>query len=162
MNNPPPSWQVNQNPANPPPAEQVPSQRMVQVQNPAIRPIVTYGIIGLTILVFLAQELLSQGAVGTSNDPLITLGAMIPPAIVAGQIWRLLTPALLHFSLVHIGTNMYSLYVLGPGLERYYGHGRFLALYVLCAFGGNMLSFYMSNQNVAAAGASTAIFGLIA
>ncbi|HEX9019620.1 MAG TPA: rhomboid family intramembrane serine protease [Anaerolineaceae bacterium] len=161
----PPYNQPDQPPAQPPVApnpgdEQSQGQpRTVAVSAPAIRPLVTYGIIGFTVLVYLGQ-LLSQSMYG--QDLLINYGAMSSPLVAAGQIWRLLTPMLLHFSLIHIGSNMYSLYILGPSLERFYGHTRFLALYVLCGIGGNLLSFYMHGANAISAGASTAIFGLIA
>jgi rhomboid protease GluP len=54
---------------------------------------------------------------------------------------------------------MYALYVLGPGLERYFGHTRFLILYFLSGFAGNVASFMLSAAP--SVGASTAIFGLI-
>jgi rhomboid protease GluP len=86
-------------------------------------------------------------------------GARINVFIRAGELWRLLTPALLHASILHIGFNMYALVVFGAGLERNFGHRRFLTLYVLGAFTGNVLSFLLSSGY--SIGASTAIFGLI-
>jgi rhomboid protease GluP len=79
--------------------------------------------------------------------------------IIQGQLWRLFTPMLLHASLLHIGFNMYALFVLGTGLERFYGHSRFLALYLLSGFAGNVMSFIFSGAP--SLGASTAIFGLL-
>jgi rhomboid protease GluP len=76
-----------------------------------------------------------------------------------GQIWRLITPMLLHGSVLHIGFNMYFLYRIGPGLERNYGSGRFLLLYLATAFSGNVFSFLFTPA--ASLGASTAIFGLV-
>jgi rhomboid protease GluP len=60
---------------------------------------------------------------------------------------------------MHIGFNMYALLSFGSGLERHFGHGRFLLLYVLGAFAGNVASFLFSSAN--SLGASTAIFGLL-
>ena len=74
-------------------------------------------------------------------------------------MWRLFTPMLLHGSILHIGFNMYALYAIGPGLERYYGRSRYLLLYILAGFTGNVASFLISPQN--SLGASTAIFGLL-
>jgi rhomboid protease GluP len=54
---------------------------------------------------------------------------------------------------------MYALYVFGIGLERHFGHNRFLLLYILGAFSGNVMSFLFSYAN--SLGASTSIFGLI-
>ncbi|MCZ7548329.1 MAG: rhomboid family intramembrane serine protease [Anaerolineales bacterium] len=88
------------------------------------------------------------------------LGAKSGELIRAGQVWRLITPVLLHGSLWHIGFNMYALFALGSGLERRFGHFRFLALYLLAGFAGNVLSFLFTNA--VSIGASTSIFGLIA
>jgi rhomboid protease GluP len=65
----------------------------------------------------------------------------------------------LHASLLHLGFNMYALLIFGPGLERFYGHFRFLVLYLLGGFAGNVISFMFSPAN--SLGSSTAIFGLL-
>lgn len=80
--------------------------------------------------------------------------------ILQGQVWRFITPILLHASILHIGFNMYALYSIGPGLERRYGASSFILLYLISGLWGNMLSFLLSPHN--SLGASTAIFGLIA
>lgn len=133
------------------------SGRMVSVRMPDRSPLVANSVLGLTIAVFLLQ-LASQSLL--EGDYAVALGAKVNEAIRAGQWWRLLTPALLHGSVLHIAFNMMALRSLGPSLERHYGHGRFLALYLLGAFGGNVLSFLLSDG--ASVGASTAIFGLFA
>jgi len=98
----------------------------------------TYIIIGITVFFYILQ-LLSTFIFG--RDILVLYGARINEAILAGQLWRLLTPALLHGSIAHIGFNMYALLSFGTGLERHFGHGRFLLLYILGAFTGNVASF---------------------
>jgi rhomboid protease GluP len=118
---------------------------------------VTYVIIGITVLFYLLQ-LFSEFTFG--QDILILYGARINEAILAGEIWRLLTPALLHGSLPHIAFNMYALLSFGTGLERHFGHGRFLLLYLLGAFAGNVASFLFTGGSYSV-GASTAIFGLL-
>jgi rhomboid protease GluP len=117
---------------------------------------VTYSIIGITVFFYVLQ-LLSTFTLG--KDILILYGARINEAILAGEIWRFLTPALLHGSIPHIAFNMYALLSFGTGLERYFGHGRFLLLYLLGAFTGNVASFLFSPGY--SVGASTAIFGLL-
>ncbi|MDD5371156.1 MAG: rhomboid family intramembrane serine protease [Anaerolineaceae bacterium] len=129
----------------------------VRINPPQRTPWVSYTLIGVTVATFLLQ-MLSQSTLG--YDLLVELGAKINPAIQAGQFWRLITPVLLHGSLIHIGFNMYALYVIGPGLEKQYGHTRFLALYLLAGFAGNVTSFLMSLE--VSLGASTAIFGMLA
>jgi len=114
-------------------------------------------IIALTVGVYLLQNL-SELFLG--YDLLFYLGAKVNPFIMKGQLWRLITPAVLHASLIHIGFNMYALYSLGPSLERIFGGWAFIALYLLGAIWGNTLSFFLSpNPSL---GASTAIFALIA
>jgi membrane associated rhomboid family serine protease len=93
------------------------------------------------------------------NDYLVFYGAKINQQIAQGELWRLFTPMLLHGSLLHIAFNMYALSRIGPSLERFYGHWRFLTLYILSGFGGNVIS--MMFTDAASLGSSTAIFGLI-
>lgn len=121
------------------------------------RPYVTYFMIATCILVYLGQM---ATATPEGNDLFVLWGAKINSAIIAGQYWRLITPMWLHGSLLHLAFNMYALYIFGSNLERSYGHGRFLMLYMLSGFAGNVISFMMSPQ--ASVGSSTAIFGLIA
>jgi rhomboid protease GluP len=123
---------------------------------PQSAPYVTYSIIGITVLFYVLQ-LVSEYVLGM--DVLVLYGARINEAILAGELWRFLTPALLHGSLPHIAFNMYALLSFGTSLERYFGHGRFFLLYVLGAFTGNVASFLFSPGY--SVGASTAIFGLL-
>ncbi len=125
-------------------------------------PYVTYGIVAITVLVYLVQ-MRTQGAANYQGTPLDLpefYGARINEFIRAGELWRLLTPVLLHASIPHIGFNMYALIVFGVGLERNFGHWRYLLLYLLGGFAGNVLSFLLSTGY--SVGASTAIFGLVA
>jgi rhomboid protease GluP len=127
------------------------SQPQARVQFPRRKPYVTYAILALTILVFLAQQV--------SDIPFI-YGLKINEAISAGQYWRLFTPMLLHGGLVHIGFNMYALYAIGRSLERDFGHVRFLLLYMVSGFAGTVVSFALTDAP--SLGASTAVFGIFA
>lgn len=129
----------------------------VRIQLPKLKPIVTYTIFGLTIALFIAQ-MASQYLLGI--DLPATFLIKSNNLIQQGQFWRLITPVLLHGSILHIAFNMYALYVLGPGLERFYGHMRFLLLYLVAGFVGYVFSFIFSPAN--SLGASTAVFGIVA
>ena len=73
---------------------------------------------------------------------------MWPAAVAINDEWyRLLTSVFLHGSWLHLGFNMYVLYVLGPPLERLLGHGRFLALFLIAGLGGAVASFSFSSIN---------------
>lgn len=142
-----------------PPVSDAPQQsppQSVRVSVPQSAPYVTYSIIAITVLFYVLQ-LLSESTLGT--DLLVIYGARINEAILDGELWRFLTPALLHGSLPHIAFNMYALLSFGTSLERHFGHGRFFLLYVLGAFTGNVASFLFSPGY--SVGASTAIFGLL-
>lgn len=142
----------------------IPPQQPVRVPLPQSAPYVTYAIIGVTVTFYILQiaSVIFFGypsAASTNIDWLELFGARINDFIRAGQLWRLLTPALLHGSIPHIFFNMYALYSIGISLEKYFGHRRYLLLYVLGAFTGNVTSFLFTTGY--SVGASTAIFGLI-
>ena len=143
--------------STPNPVAAPPSPGPVSIRLPSAPPRVTYTILAITIGVYLLQ-LLSQAVLG--YDLPIALGAKINEPIRAGELWRLLTPILLHGSIFHIGFNMYALYSFGVGLERRFGHGRFLLLYLLGGFAGNVMSFLITSAP--SVGSSTAVFGLVA
>ncbi len=153
-----PASPSDRQPAAPAPSQSSGTTSSVSVSLPKSVPTVTYTIIGITVVVYLLQIATLQ-FLGT--DIPVVLGVKVNNLIRAGQLWRLLTPVLLHddTSIFHIGFNMYALIVFGQGLERHFGHRRFLLLYLLGAFTGNVLSFLLSSS--ASLGASTAIFGLI-
>lgn len=136
--------------------EQPSAPQMVPIQLPSFPAYVTFTLLGFTILVYLAQ-VASKQLLGT--DLPVLYGVKYSPLIMQGQYWRLFTPIFLHGSLLHIAFNMYALYRFGPGLERFYGHVRFLVLYLVAGFAGNVVSFAMSQA--ASLGSSTAIFGLL-
>ncbi|MGV0627155.1 rhomboid family intramembrane serine protease [Mycolicibacter minnesotensis] len=114
-------------------------------------PLVTYGLIALSVLAFFAQMSSKQ----VESD--LVLWA---PAVADGQVYRLLTSAFLHYGPVHLLLNMWALYVVGPQLEGLLGRVRFGALYLLSALGGSVTVYLLAPLNTATAGASGAIFGL--
>jgi rhomboid protease GluP len=120
-------------------------------------PTVTYTILGITLLIFILQ-MLTETLLGTDYPAM--LGMKENSLIVQGQLWRLLTPVFLHGSILHVGFNMYALWIIGGRMERAYGHGKFIVLYFLSAYTGNVFSFLF--QPSPSLGASTAIFGLLA
>ncbi len=117
---------------------------------------ITYTILVTSVLIFIAQAA-SQTLLGV--DLPAALGVKVNEWIVQGQVWRLVTPMFLHGSILHIAFNMYALYNIGPILERHYGHLRFLGLYLLSGFAGNVISFAFTTAP--SLGSSTAIFGLL-
>lgn len=145
--------------AGQPPVQPAP----VRVSLPASMPYATYTIVAVTSLMYLFQlgsvAMFGYASAASQLDWLEAYGARINDLIRAGELWRFLTPVLLHASVPHILFNMYALIAFGAGLERHFGHWRFLILYLLAGFTGNVLSFLLSSGY--SVGASTAIFGLV-
>ncbi|MCJ7780926.1 MAG: rhomboid family intramembrane serine protease, partial [Acidimicrobiia bacterium] len=80
--------------------------------------------------------------------------------VAAGEWWRIFTAALLHGSWMHIGFNMYALYLFGPRMEQQVGSPSFAALYVAAAGAGGLASYLFGSIDQVSIGASGAIFGL--
>lgn len=116
----------------------------------------TFAIIGVTAIVFIFQTA-SNFLLG--GDLLLALGAKVNSAVLAGQYWRLVTPIFLHIGILHIGVNMYSLYIVGPPVERLFGLPRMVAIYLLSGMAG--VAFSLAFSSAPSAGASGAIFGLL-
>jgi len=123
------------------------------------KPVVTYSIIALCVLVYVAQFV---------SGGLVYQLLAYAPELTAIQPWRMITAAFVHSpfalarptSLLHIAFNMYSLFIFGPILEHLLGRARFLALYLISAFGGSVAVLLLMS-NVVVVGASGAIFGLL-
>lgn len=86
--------------------------------------------------------------------------------LARGQVWRLVTCNFIHFSAIHLGLNLLSMYLLGALIESWYGSDQLVFLYGVTGAGGNLLSalarlWLRSNRAVHSAGASVALMGLI-
>lgn len=77
------------------------------------------------------------------------------------EYWRLITGGFLHSGLLHIGFNMYLLWLLGNMLEPVYGQLRFGLVYLTALLGGSFGALLLSPDRVTV-GASGAVFGLMA
>jgi len=77
-----------------------------------------------------------------------------------GEWYRLLTVALTHGGIFHLGFNMYALMVLGNPIEAAFGKEKFLAIFFFSLLSGSLLSNYLAPANQPSVGASSAIFGL--
>lgn len=81
--------------------------------------------------------------------------------VATGEYYRLFTAMFMHYGLIHLLMNMWALWILGRSLEAALGPVRFLALYLIAGFGGNVAA-YVFQPGALSAGASTALFGLFA
>lgn len=118
-------------------------------------------LVGINLVVFVITAAAGAGvASGSSRSTVYDNFALIPPAVASGEWYRLVSSMFLHFGILHVGFNMWALYVIGSPLEAMLGRLRFLTLYFLAGIGGSLLSFAYGPVSETAAGASGAIFGL--
>lgn len=123
---------------------------------PSGTPVITYGIIVLCTVMLLLQQTIP----GLTAQLEMFGGTSGGTAGVAhGQVWRLLTAALLHEGLIHLLFNMLALYFVGGVLEPLLGRARYIVLFVLSALGGSTASM-LAHPAGASVGASGAVFGL--
>ena len=78
----------------------------------------------------------------------------------SNEWYRLITVALTHGGLMHLGFNMYSLYILGTPIEQAYGRNKFLIIFTISLLIGSLASVFLNTSNHASVGASGAVFGL--
>jgi rhomboid protease GluP len=92
------------------------------------------------------------------------------------EYWRLVTPVFVHVNLPHVLINMYSLWVIGPWVEKLYGSAKFVVFWVVTGIAGVLgsyltvipgshpgliSSFLIKSHDDPSAGASGALFGLV-
>ena len=90
--------------------------------------------------------------------------------------WRFVTPIFIHVNLPHVLINMYSLWVIGPWVEKLYGSAKFVVFWVATGVAGVVASyltvipgsrpgliasFIIKRSDDPSAGASGALFGLV-
>jgi len=95
----------------------------------------------LTIIVLNVIAFLFELSHGDLNDPQILhqLGALDWDDVVVGhEYWRLLSSLFIHAGLIHLGFNLFALYVLGPALERTIGSLRFAVCYLASGLGSTI------------------------
>ena len=115
---------------------------------------VTYILMGLCFLMYIVTLIM-----GSSNVTYLILGANYAPLVKNGEIFRLITYAFLHGSIIHLVVNMYSLFIAGRQVENNFGKVRLLIIYFISALSGGLLSALFSDG--ISIGASGAIFGLL-
>ncbi len=130
-------------------------------------PWVTLAILALLIAVFVAEQLLAVTPTGDEMSPsietLTALGGLNRTLISAGGEWyRLFTAPLLHADFAHILCNGIALLLVGLFLERLIGRAWFLAVFLVGAVAGSLLSLAFDAPSVISVGASGAIMALFA
>jgi membrane associated rhomboid family serine protease len=131
-----------------------------RLRDVAAVPRVTYALIAINVIVFLTEQgqftFTSSGVYGK----VVEEGILYRGAIAEGhQYYRLVSAGFLHESILHIGFNMYLLYLLGLMLEPAIGSARFAAVYFTALLAGSFGALLFTASPTL--GASGAIFGLM-
>jgi membrane associated rhomboid family serine protease len=120
---------------------------------------VTIALIVINVIAFVASGQFSLG--GASTTSLFDRGALFGPSIAINhEYYRLITGGFLHAGLIHIGFNMYLLWILGQQLERAIGSARFGTLYFTALLWGSFGALVQTTTSPVV-GASGAVFGLM-
>jgi membrane associated rhomboid family serine protease len=135
----------------------------VRMREMASQPRVTYGLIAVNVLVFLVEGRVSTNGGGTIYEEGALVGSLprLPDVGVAhGQWWRLVTSGCLHENIIHIGFNMWVLYILGRMLEPALGSLKFAVIYGVSLLTGS-LGALLVTPHALTVGASGAVFGVM-
>lgn len=132
----------------------------------------TFKFLSLTFLISLADlvlfiVLVSVGLDKSSSyllqvkvNTLIDYGANYQPAVLSGQVYRLISAMFLHIYFMHIFGNLITTFMFLSRVEYTFGFVKTLIIYIVCGICGNIFSLVCSPSGVRA-GASTALFGII-
>jgi membrane associated rhomboid family serine protease len=125
-------------------------------------PTLTYALIVLNSIVFLAQVMSGASATGSElgGSSLIADGGLSRVTVADGELWRVVTAGFLHGGLFHLFFNMFALYILGGLLEPAIGRLRFAIIYFVSLLAGSFGALLLEPRGLTV-GASGAIFGLM-
>jgi len=142
----------------------------LQDDNPSrITPIVTYGLIGACILVYLWQASLTKEA---AEEAVYALG-LIPAVLfsraelqdavaVVPPVMTVLTSMFMHGGWMHLLGNMLYMWIFADNVEDSMGHGRFVVFYLLCGIAAALAQALPDpSSQVPMVGASGAISGVL-
>lgn len=121
-------------------------------------PVVTFALIGLNVLVFLAE--LSGG------DQFITNWAFVPSRFSedpGANVVTLFSAMFMHGGWLHLFGNMLFLWIFGDNVEDRFGHVKFLIFYLLAGLAATFSQYWVSPEsgipNVGASGAIAGVLG---
>ena len=124
-------------------------------------PVATTVIVVVNILVFLVEMSQGVGVRGIGASSLVQDGALYGPSVADGEWYRMITAGFLHASFIHLGFNMWLLWMLGGAMERYAGFERMLLIYFAAILWGSAGALLVTPDSLTV-GASGGVFGLMA
>ena len=121
--------------------------------------IATKVIAAITIGAFLLISLREGSFEGTGRTAANL--ALVGAEVNNGEWWRLFSYSLVHFGLLHLGSNMLMLWLVGRVLEPVTGPVRFATIYFVSVLGGAAGALIASTHGFTG-GASGGVFGVAA
>jgi len=125
-------------------------------------PPVTLVLIVVNVGVFLLQQAAPGLEVAFALWPLGS--SQVDGVAVSFEPWQLVTYAFLHGNLVHIGFNMFALWMFGGPIEQVFGARRYLIYYFVCVVSAAIAQLAVSALTgtvYPSIGASGGVFGLL-
>ena len=126
-------------------------------------PFITYGLIIINILAYIYTALKGNNVFEIDPNTLYKCGGLVEytKGVDYTFFGRVVTSMFLHGGIIHLGLNMYCLYILGTQLESFYGKIKYTIIYLLSGIIGNLFTLLFISSGSVAIGASGAIFGLL-
>ena len=127
-------------------------------------PYITYVIMIICLITYLITSFVGGDFLDQNPNVLYKFGALTSVDVLGNNylgLIRLVSSTFIHVGIIHLICNMYSLYVIGPQLESFFGKTKFIIIYILSGVIGNLLSLLFMQGNVVTAGAGSALFGLL-
>ena len=130
---------------------------------------ITKALIGINAAIYLVTIGQGGGGINNPGGSLLTKWILLgsnPGYVGIGDLahdhqwYRLVTSMFLHASLLHIGFNMYALWVIGTPVEQYLGRARYVGLYFVSGLAGSAGALLWSPLTPTL-GASGAVFGVL-
>lgn len=100
---------------------------------------------------------------GFSDNPFFNKYKFQVGKILEGEKFRMFTSAFLHADWMHLGLNMYTLYLFGGMVTKDFNNRNFLLIYFGSLIVGSMYSLYQNKKDYyySAIGASGAVSGIV-
>ena len=142
----------------------------IRAESPTINlPPVTWLLIGANVAAFAAQLAIPEARQSDFHDTFALVPAFLAdpgtaadPGYRPGDFLPLLTSSFMHAGVLHLGLNMWVLWLFGGVLEDRLGPWRFLSLYLISGVAGDLLHVAANLESmVPAMGASGAVAGVL-
>jgi len=121
---------------------------------------ITKVLIAANVAIYLITVEQGGGGINNPGGSLLVRWILWGPAVAHGGWYRLVTSMFLHGSLIHIGFNMWALWVIGTPVEQYLGRARYVGLYFVSGLAGSAGALLQA-PHTPALGASGAVFGVL-